>query len=81
MGDIKFPPKRTNKMRQEYTEIEIRIHNIMKMMGRQKINPEYSVRHFASFANQMQSNTRFINSPKAIKEMAAIFAATDDIND
>ena len=68
-------------MNNQYSNIEIRIHNIMQSMGKQRINPEYSVRHFPAFARQMQSYPRFINSPKAIKEMAAIFAATDDIND
>ena len=68
-------------MRHEYNSIEIRIHNVMKVFGMQKINPEYSVRHFPSFVINMDNRKNQVGYEKAVKEINDIWSVTDDIND
>ena len=81
MGDIKFPHQQENKMRHQFNDIEIRIHNVMSVFGMQRINPEYSVRHFPSFVSNMDSRKNQVGYKKAVKEINEIWSITDDVND
>ena len=81
MGDIKFPNQPRTKTMRTYTEIEIRIHNVMSIFNQQKINPEYSVRHYAKFTKQMNVRKTHRSYDRAMKEISRIFVIMDNASD
>ena len=69
-------------MKNQYSNVQIAIHSIMSSYNRQKINPEYSERHFQKFIRQIpqimgNQGSKAINEEKA-RIMEVIDNAIED---